>query len=360
MKITHICNPENRRARFFREACLRLGLPEPDEVAWVDLLGERGLPRLDTDAIRIESPGENFDVERSLIAKGGGPEFLREDVGRIRHQRPWFDGWKSVLGELETRYSDSRFMNDPAEIVEMFDKPAAQRKLASAGVPVPDFVVAVESFDQLIHKMNRQGVRRVFLKPAHGSSASGVVAFQTDGKDRFLATTSATLDDRGGMDSIAIYNNLRMQRYVERDSIQRLVDGLAQERLFAERWFPKASLDGRTFDLRVVVIAGVVAQIVVRTSQSPITNLHLGNARGNVDQVKARMGAGNWARAMHVCEDAAKCFQGCHYVAVDLMIGTTFHKFAVAEVNAFGDLIPGVLFEGDDTYTAELRSFLNQ
>ena len=116
--------------------------------------------------------------------------------------------------------------------------------------------------------------------------------------------------------------------------------------------------DGRTFDLRILVIAGDPRHGVVRTSHSPITNLHLGNARGDLDTVKRALGRERWEKALGVAASAARCYPKCHYVAVDLMIGTGFDRLAVAEVNAFGDLIPNVASEGDDTYTAELRSFV--
>ena len=63
---------------------------------------------------------------------------------------------------------------------------------------------------------------------------------------------------------------------------------------------------------------------------------------------------------MAVCESAALCFPKSHYIAVDIMINSGHSRFAVAEVNAFGDLIPNILSKGDDTYTAELRAFCDR
>jgi hypothetical protein len=44
-------------------------------------------------------------------------------------------------------------------------------------------------------------------------------------------------------------------------------------------------------------------------------------------------------------------------VAVDLLISPCFRKFAVAEVNAFGDLLPRLEHEGLDTYGAEISAW---
>lgn len=359
MKFTLICNPENRRATYFDEACERLGLPSPEVVSWETLLGAETIPEFSTDAIRIESPGENWIVERRLIERGGGPLGLAEDHGRVRCQVPWFRGWQTTLDEIAARNQSIRFMNEPAEIAAMFDKPVAQERLARAGVPVPQFLCAVESFAQLRDVMESNRVRRVFLKPSHSSSASGIVALQLASDGRAIAITPAEMERDPVTDELRLYNSLRLRTYRDLGEIAALVDALAAERLFAERWFPKGSIDHRTFDLRVLVIGGRTRHVVIRTSQSPITNLHLGNSRGDAGAVKAKLGEAGWDRAMGICQSAAGCFPGCHYVAVDLMIGTDFSRFAVAEVNAFGDLIPNVTSEGDDTYTAELRSFLD-
>ena len=243
MKFTLICNPENRRAEFFRQACERLGLPAPNMVAWETVLGEGTVPpEFASDAIRIESPGENFEVERLLIEKGGGPKRLTDDHGRIRQQVPWYAGWKAVLGELADRHSKTVFMNDPLEIAEMFDKPVAQVRLAGSGVPVPHILGEVASFTQLREQMESTGVRRVFLKPSHSSSASGIVALQIGSGDRILATTPAQIECDPEMGTVRIYNSLRLQTYNTTEDVATLIDALAAENLFAEQWFPKASM----------------------------------------------------------------------------------------------------------------------
>jgi hypothetical protein len=53
---------------------------------------------------------------------------------------------------------------------------------------------------------------------------------------------------------------------------------------------PKAGIDGRTFDLRVLVIAGRARHAVARLSRGPMTNLHLLNERGDPARV-ARIAA---------------------------------------------------------------------
>src|SRR5689334_21641541 len=136
-----------------------------------------------------------------------------------------------------------------------------------------------------------------------------------------------------------------------------IVDFLAVDGLHVERWFPKADLEGSVADLRMVVIAGRHSHIVVRTSRGPITNLHLGGVRGSLDDVRQLAGP-SYAVALETCERVAACFPGSLHVGVDLMFSSDWTRHAVAEVNAFGDLLPGLLVDGRDTYSTQIAAVL--
>jgi hypothetical protein len=92
----------------------------------------------------------------------------------------------------------------------------------------------------------------------------------------------------------------------------------------------------------------------VRLSRSPITNLHLLNDRAAPEELRRRMGEAAWLAAMGTCERATECFPTSLHGGVDLLIGTDFRRHALLEVNAFGDLLPGVTWEGKGTYEAEI------
>lgn len=150
--------------------------------------------------------------------------------------------------------------------------------------------------------MDAHRMPRVFLKPAHGSSASGVVALETAGGGRLRAATSVERTEDG-----RLHNSLRVRRVTSEREAAALVDALAPDGLHVERWWPKASLDGAPADLRVVVVAGRATHAVVRTGRSPMTNLHLGGRRGDPAAVAAAAGP-RWADALETCERAAACF----------------------------------------------------
>jgi hypothetical protein len=205
------------------------------------------------------------------------------------------------------------------------------------------------------------GWSRVFVKPAHGSSASGVVAFAVAGT-RVQAVTSVEPTPDG------LFNSLRVRRYDRAADVAAIVDRLAPDGLHVERWLPKAALADRIVDVRVVVVAGRATHAVVRAGRGPLTNLHLGNARGDLGALRAAAGPEHWAAAMRTCERAAACFPGSLQVGVDLMFGIGWRRHAVAEVNAFGDLLPGVPalddasppgVVGGDTYSAQVHALVS-
>jgi hypothetical protein len=246
-------------------------------------------------------------------------------------------------------------MNRPADVEVLFDKVRCQGEFARAGLPVPRGLGPVRCFAELRERMRAAGLRGVFVKLAHGSSASGVVAYRTGGGHQ-EALTTAEMVRQGG--ELRLYNSRLIRRYARATEVAALIDALAREGVQVEEWLPKAGLDGHVFDLRVVVIAGEARHTVVRMSRSPMTNLHLLNRRGNADAVAARMGADAWRAARQTCERAAAVFPDSLHLGVDLLIAPDFKRRAVLEANAFGDLLPGAISEGQDTYEAEIRAAL--
>src|SRR6266540_1667539 len=362
-----IGNPGSRRIELFQAALNELRLPAAQVVSYLDLLsGNEALPRSvrDGTVVRIESPGKDFEVERALIAAGADAADADErfDRGRILYPRQWYLGYCATLRLIELQLAECppprplpQWMNSPAEIALMFDKIACHQALGSRGAPVAPSFGAVGSFDELGERMKERNWRRVFVKLAYGSSASGVVAYQTDGR-RHQATTTVETARRDG--ELRLYNSRRIRVYRDWREIAELIDALCRHRVHVEQWLPKAGFDNRTFDLRVVVIAGRACHTVARLSRSPMTNLHLLNERGDEDAVRERVGRAAWDAAMLDCERAMECFPESLYAGVDLLFTPDFRRRAVIEVNAFGDLLPGVFWQGQETYAAELRAMV--
>ncbi|GAA2370933.1 STM4014 family protein [Dactylosporangium salmoneum] len=329
----------HRRVELFRAAAVAAGLGEPAFVDWRDVCaGDFALAPGST--VRLESPGEDAEVDR-LLRGAPAPAAHGEIVGLAA----WYRGFLAAARRVAERVT-GRLLNPVDDLAVLFDKRRCHARLRAHGVPVPDGFAA-DGYAQV----RDAGWGRVFVKPAHGSSASGVVALAMH-RGRVSAYTSAALD--GGR----LFNELRVHHYTGEREVAAIIDRLGADGLHVERWFPKADHAGRVFDLRVVVIAGRAAHVVARTSRTPLTNLHLGNARGDLAAIRAAVGRERWAAAMATCERAAACFPDSLHVGVDLMLAPGFEEVAVAEVNAFGDLLPGLLVDGRDTYAAEVAALL--
>jgi glutathione synthase/RimK-type ligase-like ATP-grasp enzyme len=367
-----IGNPGGRRVELFQAALAELRLPQAQIISYLDLLsGKVALPQSVRQGavVRIESPGKDFEVERALIAAGADvddgdqrfdrisrreAESLSFDKGLILYSRQWYLGYRATLRTIERQLAECpphRLMNSPAEIALMFDKIGCHQSLGSRGIPTARGLGSVNSFDELHERMREQNCHRVFVKLAYGSSGSGVVAYQTDGR-RHHATTTVEMA-RSNVE-LRLYNSRRIRVYQDWREIAELMDALCRHQVHVEQWIPKAGFDNRTFDLRVVVIAGRACHTVARLSRTPITNLHLLNERGASDAVREIAGQQAWEAAMRDCERAMECFPGSLYAGIDLMFTPDYRRHAVIEVNAFGDLLPGVFWQGLETYAAEL------
>jgi hypothetical protein len=374
----------------FQEALARAGLFSARIVSYADLLAGRAslAPHLLPGSIvRIESPGKSIEAERALIALGAGameenrepgaridPEgalALPEEKGRIRFPRQAYLGFRALCDRLAGEIAGAPgvgVMNAPGDIAVMFDKRLCHARFMAMGIPVPRSLGPVRSWDDLLEAMRAARLRRVFVKLAHGSSASGVVALR-EAAGKLTAITSVERIRRGG--ATILYNSRSIRHYTRLDEIADIITLLCREGAQVEEWLPKASIEGKPFDVRVVTIAGSAAHSVVRIGNSPMTNLHLGNPRGDAAALLDAIGPEAWEEAKAICERAAAVFPASLYAGVDLLISSPQRpnakagrasaarlRHAILEINAFGDLLPGVLHAGRDTYGAEIEAVL--
>ncbi|MFD4997648.1 STM4014 family protein [Streptomyces buecherae] len=372
---------DGRRVALFTAAARAAGLAAPRVVDWSRVL-RAGAVFAPGETVRIDSPGEDVAVERALRGV--------DDPTRVEGTARWYARFTSATAEVAdaARAAGAQLLDDPGELAVLFDKRRCHGVLRAAGVPVPPSptsrapatppqvrsspaggVGAVESAgpcapvrgwdDVRALLAGTGGLRRAFVKLAHGSSASGVLAVEWAGPGRVSARTSVERSPDG-----RLFNSLRVRRYATEAEVAALVDALAPDGLHVERWLPKASQRGRAADLRIVVVGGRATHAVVRTSRSPMTNLHLGGARGELAAARAATEAAGvaWGEVLGLAERAAACFPGTLCVGVDVLPGTGWRRFAVGEVNAFGDLLPrltglpGSGAEGLDTYGAQIAA----
>lgn len=362
-----IGNPENRRIRFWQEAVQKTGRT-CQVLSYLDILNQKihleALVRPST-LIRIESPGENFEITKRLIALGATSPLenknlisakaalnLKNDTGRIRYTRQWFLGYQMLLKQIKQSVSTIKnvhFINHPDSIAFLFDKMASQDDLAQKGIPVPPKIGQIESYEHFQSLLSKNTFQQVFLKPIHGSSASGVLAYRRL-KNKEIMRTSVELVASG--QNIKLYNSLKIRTYHDKTSIKIIIDTLAKDGLRAEQWIPKASLENGAYDFRIVTIGGQARHTIARQSTSPMTNLHLGNRRGNLDDIINKIGVESWNNLQNLASQTAQLFNGLTYIGMDVLLKNDYQEAMILEMNAFGDLLPNCEHWGENTYEA--------
>lgn len=363
MHFLLIGNPENRRVAAFVAEIQALKVHSYALIAYQDLLDNTvdlaAYIRPNT-IVKIDSPGENSAVRQGLIEYGATLSHptnltLLSDFGRIAYQEEWYRGFCRFLSDLKAQLLpfDVRLMNGVDSILTLFDKVETKAILTKNNVPTPLSLDNVCDYETLRIQMQAQRIHSVFIKPAHGSSASGVVAFRTNGK-RVQAISSVELVKEA--QTIALYNSLKVRRYADEAIVIELVNSILKGKISIEQWIPKAAFNGLSYDFRVVVIAGKARHIVARTSKSPITNLHLGNSRGDLSAIVAHIGIAKLEAIKNVAEQTAACFPDCLYLGVDVLVSTNLKQIMVLEVNAFGDLLPNLTDAGENIYQAQISA----
>ena len=342
MLFTVIGNPGSNRIAFLNEALHKRGLPSANLLPWIEAIEGKRLPPADA-RVRIESPGRDAAVEAALVKVGRTAE-----VGELFFPADWYAGFCRVLNQLSAL--PCHFTSSPCEIIVLFDKRATQQRFADANLPIPRPLGSPGTLAELAEAMRAITVRQAFVKLAHGSSASGTLAIRTDGRGQWRGYT--TVEQVGEK----LYNSRKIRTLDDPNVLDGLLQALAPHTLHAEEWLPKASLQDSAFDLRALVIGGKLCHVVARLSRSPITNLHLLNRRTDAATVRERVGTTAWDALVELAERAATCFPGCLHLGLDMMWLPGFKRLAILEANAFGDLLPGTLWNGLTTYEAELEA----
>lgn len=415
-----IGNPGNRRTEGLQRARRQLGLPPAYVIPYLDLLQGRtslaqamGQLCLQEDApqpvLRLDAPGESFEVERLLIALGApdAPDAdvsevadepadagsgsrrlygmkscavdglfchdlsaqlleaedalsIREQNGRLYHPSQWFRGYRRLLARLERDaellWAAPYWLNTPADIAAMFDKRQTYRILKGAGIPVPRLLAPpgeLPDYDALHSMMLRKRMHRVFVKLASGSGACGVVAYQVNPRTGAEIAVTTLGVENSPVRPPVYYNAIKPRRYSEQQLIRQLLDWLLSHGAHAEQWIAKASYKGRAFDVRQLVVDGHACHSVARLSRTPITNLHLRSERMGLEE----MGLPLLTRqAIAECaEKALAAFPRSLVAGVDVLLPRDSGQPIIGELNPFGDLLYHVNYEGCDPYAWEMQ-----
>lgn len=350
----------------FVGACRRNFGVEPLLLSWAQFCAapDRLADALDDASyLRFETPDQDLDSLAALYARGEAPavesgveilparEYERLRAGDIGSPTQlWFGlvaALSAAFGVAQRRGALSSVA--PADCASAFDKTDCSRRLRAAGVATPDCLRAPRNFDDLIAAMEEAAQPRVFVKLRHGSAAAGMVALARGG-DRWQVTTTAIC---GAGDRV--YATRAVRRMHDRREIAQLIDRLARLGLHVEAWLPKIGIGGRVADMRVIVVDGEPLYPVLRSSRHPMTNLHLGGARGAPDAMIARIGARAWSDVLQAARAVAREFSSAHVLGVDIAVLADGRRHAVLEANVFGDFVKDAEVNGLTPHDAQLQ-----
>lgn len=371
MRFLLLGNPENRRVGLFQEALARQSQPPAEVIAWRDFLDDPAVLERASDEpryLRIDSFGENPEVERQLLLRGfeaaqaAGCSLLTPsdirglpyEYGRILAPRQHHLGVEQALGQIEEIVAGRprwRVQSAPASIRELFDKRVVSRRCHDAGIPVPRAFHGIAGRAALDAALDVTETRSVYIKLSCSSSASCLALYSRAGSRPVVMTTMELAGDK-------MFNSLRVRRYEQPAAVERLLSFLLSEGSQIEESVPKARLESSFFDCRVLCIAGRAVFTVVRQSKHPITNLHLGGKRGSLDALTAAAPPDVFAAAMRSCERVAGLYD-CLHVGVDVLFERGYMGYRLLEANAFGDLLPNLWRDGLSVYEWEIRAALS-
>ena len=361
LRLVLLAHPGLPRVDSLQAALAAAGHPSATIVAWRDWLADpncltahlanTGQPIW----LKLEAPGEVPDGVDQLLQLGALASGLAPLPpllpGELAHGALGYEGFRTALTRLRAQLSEHpevRCFNPPKDILAMADKLQCQQTLLANDVLVPPLLGEISGFEELAEKIGKTGRHRVFVKPRYGSSAAGVVALESDGRGRYRATTSVEMVESDAHASPRLFNSLRIRRYTG-PQVPRLIDALVPHAPYLEQWVPKPRLGSRCFDLRIVTLAQRARHRIARLAPYPLTNLHLGNQRGQVDDC---LDAADQAHLVSTANRAAACFPDSLMAGVDIIV--SHGRAHVLEMNACGDWLPHLTWQGQTVHQAEI------
>lgn len=267
------------------------------------------------------------------------PSFDEDELKPMKEQLDCYQSFLKQLGNCHCQ-----FLNHPSALCTLLDKYKCKKVLKQHGLPITECLLPhVTSLEQLCALMEENRIASVFVKPVIYSGAAGVVALRRNPATGQLIAITSSLVKQG-----RLYNTKHLYRMTGQEAIRELLSHLLPLGVMAERWVPKDTVNGMSYDLRVVVQFGAAAHIVVRQSKGPITNLHLNNRAETVEVLS--LTKQQYEAIEELCVQAVGLFDGLTYAGVDVLLDKKNKSPYIIEMNGQGDLIYQDIFDKNQIY----------
>jgi glutathione synthase/RimK-type ligase-like ATP-grasp enzyme len=296
--------------------------------------------------LRVESPGSDQATWQLLAQRGGFDEALTD--GQWRPGRAFFLGLQRALADITAATPQLTPTHPAQHILTMTDKLWCAQHLQQHRIATPQTDEAPTSVEALRTLLMQQRRHAVFVKPRWGSSAAGVMAYRFRPQQEQLITTARLIDGK-------LVNEKCLHVYRDSASISVLLQTILSDGAIVQTWIPKAATEGGPFDVRVLMIAGQLAQRVARVGNGAITNLHINAKRMSAEQALDSVGKHVASRVYSVCQQVADSFPGQLVLGIDVMVDAAGRPFVI-ECNAWGDYLPKLLLHGQDSYDSQVHA----
>ncbi len=320
-----------KRRDYFLKACQEMNLP----LLFFDIESKELAQRL--------LPGDVVKIDP--IAGGSA---------RLAELNESIQAYGRILHSLAKR-SDVHFLNAPAAIFQTLDKKLCKKRLSDERIPAtPMLDFAGTHFEELTEFMCAERLSQIFIKPNFGSGAAGILALRRHPRTgRLIAYT--TIAEQNG----EYVNTKRLHMLTDHAAAARMADFLLQRDPIIERWIPKDSIGGHSYDLRVVYQFGQIAMIQVRGARrGAVTNLHLNNFP--IEAAALKLSGEELQRIEQLCERAIALFPALRSVGFDILIEKNTRKPYIIEMNAQGDLMYRDIFGENRIYKEQVKRMEKQ
>lgn len=322
MGVVLIGKEQTRRTEYFLKASEELHIP----VRFVDW-DVAGKAELEGDVVKLDPPvyetSDLFEMNGQIVA-------FQKELG-------------SVLDV------GCRFLNPPAGIEAVLNKRSCKEILQNKGVPVTKmFTETIENVEKLHEVMDKHRTFSVFIKPMFCSGAAGVAAYRrVPGKKKATLYTSCCLQGE------ELVNTKTLYKLEDVSEIRSLLNAVLSLGTVVERWHPKASYQGKSFDLRAVWQFGRVEFIVARQSKGPVTNLHLNNSPLAFE--KLGLSGRTLEEIQELCRKGMACFPELQMAGIDVLLEKDTMRPCIIEINGQGDLMYQDIFHENRIYKRQIE-----
>lgn len=315
-RIILIGEADSKRTEFFLKAANRQQVPV-EFYAW--------------------SQWKNKDIEGGVV-KIDPPSFREYNILLLSKR---IQEYREQLLELEEigKKKEVCFLNPPSGILQLLDKVACKEKLQERQLTVTTMIEKnVKNYMELKERMAEKKIRSVFLKPLYGSGAAGILALSMQPvTGKVVAYTAACVQGD------VLFQQKSIRKITDEKEVENIVNAITSLDTIVERWYPKATLGGETFDFRVLWQFGHMEYIVARKSATPITNLHLNNGAVLLEDVLKSEECWNQGDIrediQRLCGEAMAVFPNVHVAGLDVMLDKKTGKPRIIEINGQGDLL---------------------